>query len=134
MTKLSGINFNNTNRLHLVLAIRIYFDKRLNYPKVYKSSKTPGHIKITSQVPNLRYIIKTIYNYIYKIQLGIYKFLPIFFFFFIYIIFYIHQFFFYIHHFKLKTEVIISCGLNFLSKTCAYLEGYIFCIREKVDT
>ena len=32
--KLSGINFNHTNRLHLVLIIRIYFDKNLNYAKV----------------------------------------------------------------------------------------------------
>ena len=53
MKKLSGINFNNTNRLHLVLVIRIYFDNNLNYPKVYTSGKTPGQIKITSQVPNL---------------------------------------------------------------------------------
>ena len=53
MTKLSGISFNSTNRLHLVLVIKIYFDNDFNYPKVYTSSKTPGQIKITSQVPNL---------------------------------------------------------------------------------
>ena len=35
MTTISGINFNNTNRLHLVLVIRIYFHNNFNYPKVY---------------------------------------------------------------------------------------------------
>ena len=40
MRKLIGIDFNNTNRFHLILVIRIYFDKNLNYPKVYTSSKT----------------------------------------------------------------------------------------------
>ena len=34
MRKLSSIKFSNTNRLHLVLVIRIYFDKILNYSKV----------------------------------------------------------------------------------------------------
>ena len=33
MRKLSG-NSNYTNRLHLVLVVRIYFAKNLNYPKV----------------------------------------------------------------------------------------------------
>ena len=51
MKKLSGINFNNTNRLHLVLVIRIYVDKNLNYPKVYTSSKTPGQIKSPHKYP-----------------------------------------------------------------------------------
>ena len=75
MTKLSGINFNNTNRLHLVLVIKIYFDNNFNYPKVYAGSKTPGQIKITSQVPNLLNIFKAKHNYIYQIQQGMYKFL-----------------------------------------------------------
>ena len=34
MRKLTGIDFNNTNRVHLVLVIRIYFEKNLNYLKV----------------------------------------------------------------------------------------------------
>ena len=71
MTKLSGINFNNTNRLHLVLVIKIYFDSNCNYPKVYTSSKTPSQIKITSQVLNLLNMFKAKYNYIYQIQKGI---------------------------------------------------------------
>ena len=75
MTKLSGINFSNTNRLHLVLVIKIYFDNNFNYPKVYTSSKTPGQIKFTSQVPTLLNMFKAKYNYIYQIQQGIYKFL-----------------------------------------------------------
>ena len=64
MTKFSGIKFNNTDRLHFVLVVRIYFANNLNYPKVYTSSKTPGQIKITSQVPNLLNMFKTKYNYI----------------------------------------------------------------------
>ena len=68
MRKLSGINFNNINRLHLVLAIRIYFDKNLNYPRVYTNSKA-GQIKITSQVPNLLNMFKT-KNYMYQIKQG----------------------------------------------------------------
>ena len=75
MAKLSGINFNNTNRLHLVLVIKIYFDNNFNYNKVYTSSMTPGQIKITSQVPNLLKMFKTKYNYMYQIKQGIYKFL-----------------------------------------------------------
>ena len=35
------INFDKTNRPHLVLVIRIYSGKILNYPKVNKSSKSP---------------------------------------------------------------------------------------------
>ena len=34
MRKLGGANFNHSNRLHLVLVIRIYFNKNLNYPKI----------------------------------------------------------------------------------------------------
>ena len=94
MTKLSGINFNNTNRFHLVLVIRIYFDNNFNYLKVYTTSKTTGQIKITSQVPNLLIMFKTKYNYIYQIQQGIYKFLL--------------SIFSYIHNFKLRAEVIID--------------------------
>ena len=83
MRKLSGINFNNTNRLHLVLVIRIYFDKNLSY-------KNPGQIKITSQVPNLLTMFKTKYisNTARNIQILVIPFS------------------FYIHNFKLKTEVI----------------------------
>ena len=33
MRKLN-VNFNYTNRPHLVLVVRIYFEKNLNYPKV----------------------------------------------------------------------------------------------------
>ena len=96
MTKLSGIDFNNTCRLHLVLAIKIYFDNNFNYPRVYASSKTPGQIKITSQVPNLLNMFKAKYNYIYQIQQGIYKFL-------------LSTFSFsFLHNFKLRTEVTID--------------------------
>ena len=58
---------------HLVLVIRIFFDKSLNYPKVYTRSKTSVQIKITSQVPNLLSMFK--YNCIYQIEQAIYKFL-----------------------------------------------------------
>ena len=68
MKTLSGINFNNTNRFHLVLVIGIYFDNNFNYPKVYTSSKTPGQIKITSRVLNLLNMFKTKYNDIYQTQ------------------------------------------------------------------
>ena len=94
MTKLSGINFNNTNRLHLVLVIRIYFDNNFNCPKIYTSSKIPGQIKITSQVPNILNMFKTKYNYISN-KAGNIQILVI-------------HFSFYIHNFKLKTEVIIN--------------------------
>ena len=69
MTKLSGINFNNTNRLHLVLVIKIYFDNNFNCPKVYISSKTPGQIKITSQVPNLQILVIHFSFYIHNFKL-----------------------------------------------------------------
>ena len=88
MTKLSGINFNNTNRLHLVLVIKIYFDNNFNFPKVYTSSKTPGQIKITKYVQSQvqLHMLNTAGN----IQILV-----------------IH-FSFYIHNFKLRTEVIID--------------------------
>ena len=34
MMDFSGINFNYTNRLHLVLVIRVHFEKKLIYSKV----------------------------------------------------------------------------------------------------
>ena len=37
MRKLSGVNFNYTYRLHLVLVIRIYYDKNLIYPEIQAS-------------------------------------------------------------------------------------------------
>ena len=60
---------------HLVLVIKVFFDKNLNYLKVYTTSKAPVQMKITSQVPDLLNMFKTKYNYIYQIQQGIYKFL-----------------------------------------------------------
>ena len=45
MTKLRAINFNYTNRLHLVLVIRNYFDKKNELPQS-TSSMNPGQIKI----------------------------------------------------------------------------------------
>ena len=51
MTKLSGISFKKTNRLHLGLAIKIYFDNSFNYPKVYTSSQTPDQVKLPQKYP-----------------------------------------------------------------------------------
>ena len=51
MTKLSGMNFSNTNRLHFVLVIGSYFDNNLNYPQsIYKqqdSWSNKNHLTIT---------------------------------------------------------------------------------------
>ena len=95
MTKFSGINFNHTNRLHLVLVIRISFDDNFNYPKVYTSSKTPGQLKIT---PTSTQFTKYVQN---QVQLHISNTAGNM------QIFVIH-FSFYIHNFKLRTKVIID--------------------------
>ena len=72
-------------KLHLVLAIRIYFDKNLNY-------FNPGQIKITSQVPNLLNMFKTKYisNATGNTQI------------------FVISFSFYKHNLKLKAEVSID--------------------------
>ena len=91
MTKLSGMYFNNTNRLHLVLDVKIYFDNNFNYPKEYTSSKAPGHLTSTRFTKYVQNQVQLhISNTAGNIQILV-----------------IH-FSFYIHNFKLRTEVIID--------------------------
>ena len=53
MRKFSGINFINTNRLHLVQVIRIYFDKNLNLISTSSANLGEIKIKVTSQVSSV---------------------------------------------------------------------------------
>ena len=71
MRKLRGINFNYTNRLHLVLVIRIYFDKDLNYPKV-QVARILLKERLSSQVH--KFFIYAQNQVLYQIQQGVYKF------------------------------------------------------------
>ena len=84
--KLGGINFNHTYRLHLVLVIRIYFDKNLIYPEIQATRKI---ILISSQFTE--YVQHQV---LYQIKQQIYKFLL--------------SMLSFLHDFKLKTEVIIK--------------------------
>ena len=72
MRKLSGINFNYTYSLYLVLIIRIDFDKNLISPQ-HTGSKNPGQIKVIRTGSQFtEYVQNQISN---QIQQGIYKFL-----------------------------------------------------------
>ena len=84
MRKLSGINFNFTYRLHLVLVIRIWLSRST-------SSKNPDQTKIILISSNLLIMFNTKYyiKYSSKYTNSCYIF-------------------FFLHNFKLKTEVIIN--------------------------
>ena len=55
--KLSGVDFNYSYRLHVVLIIRIYFDKNLIYSD--KSSKNPDETKNHSRMFPIYWICST---------------------------------------------------------------------------
>ena len=90
MRKFIGISFNYTYRLHLVLVIRIYFDKKLIYPEI-GAAQILVKKKSSSQVSNLlnmlntKYYIKCSSKYINP-----------------------RDFLFFLHDFKLNTEVSIE--------------------------
>ena len=78
MRKLSGVNFSYTYRLHLVLAIRISFDKNLIYPEIQavRILMEQKIILICSQFTEyvqhqiLYQIQKQIYNFLLSIVLS----------------------------------------------------------------
>ena len=119
MSKLSGLHFSNTNRHQLVLVIRIYFEKNLNYPKVEEAGilvkkKSPHKYPIywICSKPSTRYSkhrSKFIAGDWVK-QIWSYRAAPF-----------------------LLRDLVISCGWISLSKTYACLEGNIFVYEKKTD-
>ena len=70
--KLSGINFNYTCRLHLILVIRIYFDIILIYPEI---QATRNLIKYKIILVSSQFTEYVQYQVLYQIQQQIHKFL-----------------------------------------------------------
>ena len=87
MRNFSGINFNYTNMLHLVLVIRIFFGKNLNYLKVQAARIMLK--KSSLQVSDLLYMFKTKYYIKYSWEYVNFCYASIF-----------------LHKFKLNTELI----------------------------
>ena len=63
LRKLSSINFNYTCKLHLVVVIRIYFDKNLIYPEAHAARvlikyKSPSKVSNLLNMFNIKCYIK----------------------------------------------------------------------------
>ena len=116
MRKLSSINFKYAYRLHFVVVIRIYFEKKINLPQS-TNSKNPSQIKNIFTSSQLTEYVQNQGSY--QIQKGIYKFLLSFFF---------------LYNFKLKMEALIDCKLLLVifpfKNLCIFTRIHFFCIRE----